>query len=542
MNKLVKWLCSLLVLLTLVIPYKNVSASETMPKIAVDQEALNQDLETPGVLRVGMEANYNPFNWSQPDDSNGAEPIANSKGEYANGYDVHVARQLADALGLKLEIMKIEWDGLPPALQSGKIDAIIAGMSPTPDRLKQIDFSNYYYHSDIILVVKKDGPYTKATSLNDFRHARVTGQLNTLHYDLINQIPEVDKRTAMDTFSSMVEAVKTDKIDAYVSERAGGEAAIAANPTLTSVQFQPGQGFDLKDTNPSTAVGVRKGSPLLKAVNTYLETFDQKAQDQLMSDMIALNQRDQKQGFWGQVISIWNQYYKQFLRGAGNTMAIALVSTFLGFVIGLIIAIYRSLPIKREHNPLGYGIFKLFDVLLTAYIEVFRGTPMMVQSMLIFYGTKQFFNIDMPAFTAAFFIVSLNTGAYLAEIIRGGISGVDDGQYEGAKAIGMSHFQTMRYVIIPQVIKSTLPAIGNELVMNIKDTSVLNVIAVTELFFASKSAAGSTYLTFQTYFITCVIYFILTFATTRILNVLEKRLQGSDNYQVASNQSSTEGA
>ncbi|MDO4681056.1 MAG: ABC transporter permease subunit [Aerococcus sp.] len=534
MSKVTKWLCGLFALfLVLCWSQPQVVAEEATPKIQVDMNVLNQDLATPGVLRVGMEANYSPFNWSQPDDSNGAEPIANSTGEYANGYDVQVAKQLAQALGLKLEIMKIEWDGLPPALQSGKIDAIIAGMSPTPERIKQIDFSDYYYHSDIVLVVKKDGPYAKATSLNDFRHAKVTGQLNTLHYDLIDQIPEVNKQTAMDTFSSMVEAVKTGKVDAYISERAGGQAATAANPTLTAIQFEPGKGFDLKNTDPSIAVGVRKGSPLRQYANEYLKTFDKQHQDQLMNKMVDLNQQDQQQGFWGQVASIWQHYHKQFLRGAGNTMLIALVSTFLGFVIGLIIAIYRSLPIKRAHNPLGYGVFKLFDFLMMAYIEIFRGTPMMVQSMLIFYGTKQFFNLDMPAFTAAFFIVSLNSGAYLAEIIRGGITGVDDGQYEGAKAIGMSHFQTMTYVVIPQVIKSTLPAIGNELVMNIKDTSVLNVIAVTELFFASKSAAGSTYMTFQTYFITCVIYFILTFITTRVLNLIEKRMQGADNYQVA---------
>lgn len=541
MNKLTKWLLSLLVLFTFALPHPSAQAKEAEPKIPVDPQLLNQSLETPGVLRVGMEANYNPFNWSQPDDSNGAEPIANSPGEYANGYDVQVAKRIANALGLKLEIMKIEWDGLPPALQSGKIDAIIAGMSPTPDRLKQIDFSDYYYHSDIVLIVKKDSDYAQAQSLNDFSGARVTGQLNTLHYDLIDQIPNVDKRTAMDTFSSMVEAVKTDKVDAYVSERAGGLAATAANPNLVAVNFKAPHGFNLKNTDPSTAVGVRKGSVLRQYVNEYLKQFDANKQDQLMTEMVSLNKREPAQGFWGQVIGIWQQYYKQFLRGARNTMVIALISTFLGFVIGLIIAIYRSLPINREHNPLGYGVFKIFDLILMAYIEIFRGTPMMVQSMLIFYGTKQFFNIDMPAFTAAFFIVSLNTGAYLAEIIRGGISGVDEGQYEGAKAIGMTHFQTMSYVIIPQVIKSTLPAIGNELVMNIKDTSVLNVIAVTELFFASKSAAGSTYLTFQTYFITCVIYFVLTFLTTRILNVIERRLQGADNYEVASDGASTEG-
>ena len=157
---------------------------------------------------------------------------------------------------------------------------------------------------------------------------------------------------------------------------------------------------------------------------------------------------------------------------------------------------------------------------------------MMVQAMLIFYGSKLFLDIDMSAMLAAFLIVSINTGAYLAEVIRGGIISVDNGQSEAAKAIGMSHLQTMIFVVLPQAIRSILPALGNEFVINIKDTSVLNVIAVTELFFVTRSAAGKTYLTFQTFFIVSVIYFVLTFATTRLLRLVEKKMSGSDHYTV----------
>ena len=148
---------------------------------------------------------------------------------------------------------------------------------------------------------------------------------------------------------------------------------------------------------------------------------------------------------------------------------------------------------------------------------------MMVQAILIFYGAKQFLAIDMSTMLAAFIIVSINTGAYLSEVVRGGINSVDKGQFEACKALGMTHSQTMFNVIIPQTIKSILPAIANEFVVNIKDTSVLNVISVTELFFVSKSIAGSTYQIFQTYLITAIIYFILTFITTRIILLVEKK-------------------
>ena len=153
---------------------------------------------------------------------------------------------------------------------------------------------------------------------------------------------------------------------------------------------------------------------------------------------------------------------------------------------------------------------------------------MMVQSVIIFYGLKQYFGIDLSTMFAAILIVSINTGAYLSEVVRGGINSINKGQFEACKALGMTHWQTMKNVIIPQTVRTILPSLGNEFVINIKDTSVLNVISVTELFFMSKSVAGSTYQYFPTYLITALIYFILTFVITRILLVVERRLMGRE--------------
>lgn len=509
-----------------------VAATETTQLLTIDEAALNAGLEKPGVLRVGMEANYAPFNWSQTTANDGGIPISNSEGEYANGYDAQVAQQVADQLGLDLEIVKLEWDGLPPALESGKIDAIIAGMSPTPERLEQINFSDSYYQSDIVLVVRSDSQYAAADDLTDFTGARVTGQLNTFHYDLITQIPDVSQETAMESFPTMITSLTSDKLDAYVSEKPGAMAAVAANSDLTYVEFADGSGFDLGDQTSAIAVGLRKDSPLTEPINAALANISEAERDSLMTTMVDLNMAAEDTSFWGDVKNVWETYSGQFIRGAANTLLIALVSTVIGFIIGLIIAIIRSLKVNAKNNPLGYGLHAIVDFILVAYIEIFRGTPMMVQAMMIYYGSKLFFNIDMSAMAAAFLIVSVNTGAYLAEVIRGGIVGVDKGQSEAAKAIGMNHFQSMSLVILPQAIRSILPTIGNEFVINIKDTSVLNVIAVTELFFVTKSAAGSTYLTFQTFLIASIIYFVLTFTTTRLLRLVEKRMTGSDNYTV----------
>ena len=174
-------------------------------------------------FRVGMECGYAPFNWTQSDDSNGGVKIQGND-EYAGGYDVQIAQKIADGLGKKLVIVKTEWDGLVPAVQSGKIDAIIAGMSPTAERKKTIDFTDVYYTSDLVMVVKKGGKYENATKLSDFKGATITGQLNTFHYTVIDQIEGAKKDTAMDNFPAMRVALESGKIDGYVSERPEGEA------------------------------------------------------------------------------------------------------------------------------------------------------------------------------------------------------------------------------------------------------------------------------------------------------------------------------
>src|SRR5699024_4830201 len=394
------WQKALIAILTIVFAIVGptsafVEASEVGTTIEVDQEALAEGLDTEGVLRVGMEANYAPFNWSQTSDADGAVPISNSDGEYANGYDVQIAKRLADSLGLELEIVKLEWDGLPPALESGMIDVIIAGMSPTPERLQQMDFSNSYYSSDIVLVTMADSEYADATSLEDFAGTTVTGQLNTFHYDLIPQITDVTQATALDSFPTMITALTAGSVDAYVSEKPGAMSAVAANPDLTYVEFAEGQGFNLGEVTSDIAVATRKDSLLTDIMNQALATIPTADRDQLMEDMVNLNERGESAGFWSEVAGIWDTYGPQFLTGAGNTMFIALSSTIMGFVIGLLIAIYRSLIVRRDQKPVAYFFYKLFDFVIAAYIEIFRGTPMMVQAMMIFYGSRLFFNFQM---------------------------------------------------------------------------------------------------------------------------------------------------
>jgi putative lysine transport system permease protein len=222
-----------------------------------------------------------------------------------------------------------------------------------------------------------------------------------------------------------------------------------------------------------------------------------------------------------------------FLRGAGLTLLIALIGTVLGAIIGLLAGVIRTIPVPERGAK--KVLLKVINGILSIYIEFFRGTPMIVQAMVIYYGSALAFGIDMNVFVAAIIVVSINTGAYMAEIVRGGIVSIDKGQFEAAHAIGMTHVQTMWNVVLPQVIRNILPATGNQFVINIKDTSVLNVISVTELYFVTKSISGNNFRYFESFFVACMIYFVMTFIVTRILLYIEKKLDGSDNYTMIEN-------
>ena len=236
-------------------------------------------------LRIGMECGYAPFNWTQQDDSNGA--VAIEGGGYANGYDVQIAKQVAEGLGKELVIVKTEWDGLVPAVQSGVIDGIIAGMSPTAERKEKIDFTDNYYVSDLVIVVRADSEYANATSIQDFAGATLTAQLNTFHDTVIDQIEGVEHATPMTDFPAMRVALESGIIDGYVSERPEGISAAAANDAFVYVGFEVENGFEYEINDAAIAMGIAKDSELTAQVNEVLAGISQEDRDALMADAIA---------------------------------------------------------------------------------------------------------------------------------------------------------------------------------------------------------------------------------------------------------------
>ncbi len=237
--------------------------------------------------------------------------------------------------------------------------------------------------------------------------------------------------------------------------------------------------------------------------------------------------------FLGRIVYLLERYGTSYLRGAGVTMVIALVGTVIGCIIGFVAGLVQTIPVSRQDSALKRTVMWILKLILNIYVEVFRGTPMMAQAMFIYFGSSAVFNINMSMWFAAFFIVSINTGAYMAETVRGGILSIEDGQTEGAKAIGMTHVQIMMYVILPQALRNIMPQIGNNLIINIKDTCVLSIIGTVELFYTTKGVAGAMYTYYESYTIAMVIYFIMTFTCSRILRHWEKKMDGPDNYDLA---------
>lgn len=239
-----------------------------------------------------------------------------------------------------------------------------------------------------------------------------------------------------------------------------------------------------------------------------------------------------EKNFFEWVMFFFQSNWQQFLLGTATTLLVSLSGTIIGFFLGLGVSLIQYTKTDDKSSTLFKGFIKFLKILISIYITIFRGTPMIVQAMVIFYGLPQLIGLNLDPLPAALLIVSINTGAYMAEMIRGGVDSVDPGQLEGAQAIGMSHFQAMISIIFPQAVRNVLPSIGNEFIINIKDTSVLNVIGVTELFFTSKSIAGSYAKYYEVFIITSVIYLFLTFTISLILKSIEKKIDGPKNFEI----------
>lgn len=495
-----------------------------------------------GTFTIGTDCAYAPyaFTTTEANASSTAAQITDSK-SYCDGYDIMIAREIADKLDVELEVKVISFDGLIPALNSGQIDAIIAGMSATPERAKEIDFSSNYYNDNLVMsiVTSSDSPYANGSTVNDFAGAEISSQLGTFHGELLDQVPNVVAVSPMESVDVLMQATKAGTIDGYITENEAAVAQAASSDELTYIDLD---GMEIPAEFTGVAIGVKKDSDnFLTAINTVLDDLsnDQKAAMMDEANAKANGEFVEDSSF---LVSVWNLFTSNkglYAEGLKTTLILAILGTVFGTLLGFVIVGLRIQKVHYKDKPVIKVLKKLANWLAIVYIDIIRGTPMMVQAMLFFYGIAA--NIMEPN-TAGVIIISFNTAAYIAEILRSGINAIDDGQMEAGRSLGLTNIQTFIHVIIPQTLKNTVPALANELIVNIKDSSVLSVIAVSELFYATKQAASTGYQYTEAYFISAVIYLILTIALTRILNILVRKLLNTENTKEMMNMQNMEEA
>lgn len=231
--------------------------------------------------------------------------------------------------------------------------------------------------------------------------------------------------------------------------------------------------------------------------------------------------------------SLWAKYSSVYLTGIANTLILAVTATLIGCVIGFFCGILQTIPYGPKDHILKRILLKMIRIIIRVYVEVFRGTPMILQAVFIYYGLPYFFGISFKdIWTVSIIVVSVNTGAYMAESVRGGIISIDPGQFEGAKAIGMNHWQAMLYIILPQTLRNIMPQIGNNYIINVKDTSVMFIIGFSDFFAVHKMVSGAVFKYFPSAFMEMGGYLILTLVASFLLRKMEKKLAGKTNYEL----------
>ncbi|SGS47619.1 extracellular glutamine-binding protein [Staphylococcus aureus] len=485
MKCLIRFILVLGLLISIAMVYIN-------PTAHAEQDQTWEKIKERGELRVGLSADYAPMEF---------EHTVNGKTEYA-GVDIDLAKKIAKDNNLKLKIVNMSFDSLLGALKTGKIDIIISGMTSTPERKKQVDFSDSYMMTKNIMLVKKD-KVNEYKDIKDFNNKKVGAQKGTEQEKIAQTEIENASITSLSRLPDVILALKSGKVEGAVVEKPVAEAYLKQNPKLgiSNVKFN--------EEEKDTVIAVPKDSPkLLSQINkTIKEVKDKGLIDKYMTN--AANAMNDDSGFI-------SKYGSFFLKGIKITILISLIGVALGSILGAFVALMKLSKIK------------IISWIASIYIEILRGTPMLVQVFIVFFGITAALGLDISALVCGTIALVINSSAYIAEIIRAGINAVDKGQMEAARSLGLNYRQTMKSVIMPQAIKNILPALGNEFVTLIKESSIVSTIGVGEIMFNAQVVQGISFDPFTPLIVAAALYFVLTFVLTRIMNMIEGRLNASD--------------
>ncbi|GAP03255.1 polar amino acid ABC transporter inner membrane subunit [Fructobacillus pseudoficulneus] len=483
MGKMKMWLKQVLVTITVL-----VVAGFGMTQVA-HADSL-QKIKDKGVLTIATSPDYPPYEFQV--NQNGSSKDV--------GMDIDIAKQIAKDLGVKLKIKNMDFSSLLVAVETGKVDMAIGGINPTDERRQSVDFSNVYYNGGQSFVINK-ADAAKYKKRSDLQGLKIGAQTGTLQYDLAQQKISGATVVGMDKTPNLIFALKTNKVAAVGMEKPVAEAYVKNDKDLKMID----SGYDLDINETGAAVAFAKGNPdLVAAVNKSITKIQKNGW--IAGYIKNAGKHMSENTVDTSMLRYWHYFYNGFL----NTTLIAIVSVAFGIILGIVLALMKM------------SKFKLLSWPAISYIEIVRGTPMMVQILLVYFGLGAL--INLPALTAGIIAVSLNSGAYVAEIIRGGITSLDKGQKEAAKSLGLSQKDAMRFVILPQAFKNIWPALGNEFISVIKESSIVSIIGVTDLVYELNIVRADTYRGIAPIVVVMVIYFLMTFILTRGLNYLEGKM------------------
>ncbi|WP_025716029.1 ABC transporter substrate-binding protein/permease [Paenibacillus sp. 1-18] len=449
-------------------------------------------------LVVGMSADFPPYEFHKV--VNGKDTIV--------GFDVDIAKEIAKDLGAEMVPEDMSFDSLLPALQSGRVDLVLSGMTPTDERRKSIDFSDVYYHSKQVIMVRPEDK-DKYPTMATLKGEKLGAQKGSIQEKIAQRVPNATV-TSLDKISDLVLQLRTQRINAVVIEDTVAKG-YTLDGTVTLAKAVP------EDKGAETAVGIRKGNTeLLASVNKTLARLKADGSiEKFSTEASALSAERQVSS--NSIVDIFLKYRSFYVTGIGNTLLVSALGVLFGFIIGLIISLLRMCGVR------------IIEWLGTAYVEVLRGTPMLVQLMIIHYGIALTLGVDFTPLQSGIITLSLNSSAYLAEIFRAGIQGVDRGQMEAARSLGMGRGKAMRHVILPQAFKSILPAIGNEFVTIIKESSIISIIGMVDIMYQAQVVKNITYEGLSPFLIAGAFYFVMTFSLSKLQGLWERKLRASDH-------------
>ncbi|WP_149095080.1 ABC transporter substrate-binding protein/permease [Paenibacillus terrae] len=460
--------------------------------------AYGTEAKTQQKLVLGMSADFPPYEFHKV--INGKDTIV--------GFDVDIGNEIAKDLGAELVIEDMSFDSLLPALQSGRVDLVLSGMTPTDERRKSIDFSDVYYHSKQVIMVRPEDK-DKYPTMAALKGEKIGAQKGSIQEEIAQKVPNVSV-TSLDKISDLVLQLRTQRINAVVIEDTVAKG-YTLDGTVTLAKAVP------EEAGAETAVGIRKGNTeLLASVNKTLARLKADGSIEKFSTEASALSAD-RQASSHNIVDIFWKYRSFYVTGIGYTLLLSALGVLFGFIIGLIISLLRMSGVR------------IIEWLGTAYVEVLRGTPMLVQLMIIHYGVALTLGVNFTPLQSGIITLSLNSSAYLAEIFRAGIQAVDRGQMEAARSLGMGRGKAMRHVILPQAFKSVLPAIGNEFITIIKESSIISTIGMVDIMYQAQVIKNITYEGLSPFVIAAAIYFVMTFSLSKLLGLWERKLRASDH-------------